>query len=143
MIRPLLPSIADCASVHEVRVAGLALPPNNRRKGSRFRHRPALVAASVAPSVVPTSRSPSVAPSLHRALRRASVAPLRHGPPQRPLGDKRCIAAPCDCSVEYLVPPSPFLATVAPPILPGLLKTSVSWVCIIFHYHSIFTLLGS
>ncbi|QCD78540.1 hypothetical protein DEO72_LG1g2176 [Vigna unguiculata] len=116
------------------------------------RHRPALVAASVAPPSLlrcgllrATVTLPLVAPSFPctRALRRASVAPLRHGPPQPPLGDKRCTAAACDCSGEYLAPRSQFPATVALPILPRLLKTSVSWVCIIFHCHSIFTLPGS
>ncbi|QCD89501.1 hypothetical protein DEO72_LG4g446 [Vigna unguiculata] len=54
-----------------------------------------------------------------RAIRRASVTPLRHSPPQPPLGDKRCTAAPCHYSGEYLAPPSPFPTTVAPPIYPG------------------------
>ncbi|QCD99833.1 hypothetical protein DEO72_LG7g1119 [Vigna unguiculata] len=106
----------------------------------------ALRRATVAPSYAPPS--PSVVPwlrplsRLRCALHRASVAPLRHGPPQLPLGDKRCATALCHCSGEYLAPP-PFPATVAPPILPELLKTSISWVCIIFHCHSIFTLPGS
>jgi len=128
-------SIAYCASVHEVWVAGLAPPPNSRRKGGS--HCCATVekeAATVQPSLWPPSRHrrSSVAASctppsrclwlrtlsrVRRALRRASVAPLRHGPPQPPLADKRCTAAPCDCSDEYLVPRSPFPATVAPPIL--------------------------
>ncbi|QCE06039.1 hypothetical protein DEO72_LG9g1048 [Vigna unguiculata] len=152
-------SIADCASVHEVWVAGLAPPPNSRRKGGS--HRRATVekeAATVAPPSSPRCglRRATVAPPLRpparhrclwlcvrRALLRAFVAPLFHGSPQPPLGDKRCTAAPCDCSGEYLAPRSPFPTTVAPPILSGLLKTSVSWVCIIFHCHSIFTLPGS
>ena len=137
-IHPPLPSIADCASVHEVRVAGLAPPPNSRRKGSSHRR------ATVQPSLRPPSRhrratvapplclparhrhAASVAPWLRplscvrRALRRASVAPLCHGPPQPPLGELRCTAASCDCSGEYLAPRSPFPATVAPPILPGV-----------------------
>ncbi|QCD78671.1 hypothetical protein DEO72_LG1g2307 [Vigna unguiculata] len=106
MICPLLPSIADCASVHEVRVAGLALPPNSRRKGSRFRHHRATVPPSlwppshhrrtsvappcappsrhlccvvVAPPFARTSRSPSIAPSLRRALCRASVFQVFQG----------------------------------------------------------------
>ncbi|QCE10637.1 hypothetical protein DEO72_LG10g1868 [Vigna unguiculata] len=58
-LRPLLPSITDCASVHEASVTDIAPPLNNTRKATRFRHRRAL----------------------RYALHRASVAPLRHGPP--------------------------------------------------------------
>jgi len=63
-LRPLLLFIVDCASVHDVSVAGIAPPPNNTWKATKFHHR--------------------------RALRRASIAPFRHSPPQPPVGDKRC-----------------------------------------------------
>ena len=72
-ICPLLPSIANYASVHEASVAGLAPPPNNRRKGSRFRHR----RATVVPSLRPLSHH-----------RRATVAP-----PLRPLAHHRHAAS--------------------------------------------------
>jgi len=119
---------------------------------SRFRHRRALIAALVVASVAPPSGPPachrhaaSIAPwlrplsrlrcTLRRALHHASVPPLRHGPPQPPLGDKRCTAAPCHYSGEYLAPPSAFPATVAPPILPGVnSKCVISFPFCIFFY---------
>jgi len=81
------------------------------RPPARHRH------ASGVPWLRPLSR---LRCALCRALRRASVTPLRHGPPHPPLGDKRCTAAPCHCSDEYLAPPSPFPTTIALPILPGV-----------------------
>ncbi|QCD96031.1 hypothetical protein DEO72_LG6g733 [Vigna unguiculata] len=89
---PLLPSIADCASVHEASIAGLAPPLNSRRKGSKFCHR----RATISPSLRPLSR-------LHCALLRATVTPpLLH--PGFTLF--RASVAP------FVVPPSPHFATV-------------------------------
>ena len=96
-IRPLLPSIADCASVHEVRVAGLALPPNSRRKGSSHRR------ATVQPSLRPPSRhrrssvAPSYAPPSRRlccALFRAYVAPSFARTSRPPSRTPSCLRRP-------------------------------------------------
>ena len=110
--------------------------PPSKRKQPPSRHRPALVATSVAPPSRHrrSSVAASCAPPLplvvrtSRPLRRAFVAPLRHGSPQPP-----CTAAPCDCSGEYLAPRSPFPTTVAPPILSG-----VNSKCVIFFSFCIF-----
>jgi len=63
-LHPPLPSLADCASVHEASVADFAPPPNNRRKVSRFHHRRTSVPSSLRP---PSRHFASVALLLWRA----------------------------------------------------------------------------